>query len=47
MHEKIWKSEAAQKLTLNQKIEKSMPSQALNERCMSEIIEEISEKIGE
>jgi hypothetical protein len=24
-----------------------MPSQALNERCMSEIIEEISEKIGE
>ena len=24
-----------------------MPSQDLNERCMSEIIEEISEKIGE
>ena len=43
----IWKSEAAQKLTLNQKIEKSVPSLVLEERCMAEIIEEASEKLGE
>lgn len=38
----MWKSEAAKKYTLNQKIEKSVPSQILLERCMTEIIEEAS-----
>lgn len=45
--EKVWQSNAAQRLTLNQKIELSMPSMAMQEQCMLEIIDEACTKIGE
>ena len=45
--EKVWRSKAATSLTLNQKIELSLPSQAMQEQCMLEILDEVSTKIGE
>lgn len=44
--DKVWKSPAAQRYTLNQKIELALPSQAMQEQCMLEILEEVSNKIG-
>mgnify|MGYP001021786145 CR=1 FL=1 len=46
MPDKVWKSQAAQRLTLNQKIELSLPSQAMQEQSMLEILDEVSTKIG-
>jgi len=45
--DKVWKSPAAQRHSLNQKIELAPPSQAMQEQCMLEILEEVSNKIGE
>jgi len=45
--DKVWKSPAAQRYALNQKIELAPPSQAMQEQCMLEILEEVSNKIGE
>ena len=44
--DKVWKSQAAQRLTLNQKIELSLPSQAMQEQSMLEILDEVSQKMG-
>lgn len=43
--EKVWKSNAAQRLTLTQKIELSPPSQAMQEQSMLEILEEAGNKL--
>ena len=43
---KIWKSQAAQRLSLKQKIELSLPSMAMQEQCMLEILDEVSQKPG-
>lgn len=45
--DKVWMSNAAQRLTLNEKIELSLPSQALQEQCMLEIIDEVCTNVGE
>ena len=44
--DKVWNSQAAQRLTLNQKIEMSLPSQAMQEQSMLEILDEVSRKVG-
>ena len=46
VQDSVWKSQAAQKLTLNGKVELSKPSQALQEQCMLEILDEASTKTG-
>lgn len=43
----VWRSQAAQRLTLNEKIELGKPSKDLMEQCMLEIIDEVSTKMGE
>ena len=45
--DKVWQSNAAQRLTLNQKIELSLPSMAMQEQCMLEIIDEACTKMGD
>ena len=42
----VWKSAAAQRLSLNQKIELSLPSQQMQEQCLLEILEQVSNNIG-
>jgi len=44
--DKVWKSQAAQRLTLNQKIELNKPSLAMQEQSMLEILEEVSDKMN-
>ena len=44
--DKVWKSQAAQRLTLKQKIELNLPSQMMQEQSMLEILDEISNRIG-
>lgn len=42
----VWRSQAAQRLTLNEKIELGKPSKDLMEQCMLEIVDEVSTKMG-
>jgi hypothetical protein len=44
--DKVWQSQASQRLTLNQKIELNKPSLAMQEQSMLEILDEVSSKIG-
>lgn len=43
----VWRSQAAQRLSLNEKIELGKPSKDLMEQCMLEIVDEVSTKMGE
>ena len=45
--DKVWRSQAAQRLTLNEKIELGKPSKDLMEQCMLEILDEVSTRMGE
>jgi len=45
--DKVWRSQAAQRLTLNEKIELGKPSKDLMEQCMLEIVDEVSTRMGE
>lgn len=43
----VWKSQAAQRLSLNEKIKLGKPSKDLMEQCMLEIVDEVSTKMEE
>lgn len=45
--DKVWQSNAAQRLSLNQKIELATPSMDMQAQCMLEIIDEACTKIDE
>lgn len=41
----VWRSQAAQRLSLNEKIKLGKPSKDLMEQCMLEIVDEVSTKM--
>lgn len=44
--EKVWKSQAAKSMNINQKVELNPPSQAMQEQSMLEILDEVSQKMN-